>query len=478
MDKILPLARQLSQARWLPLLMILMSLGILGSTIHFGSRLLRDSIREQILSRDAELLDAVARLEQLGSDSPVAFGRQLEDPAGQMALVLKLSRLRDGVLATRLFDASGEMVVSVPVQVRSVRLTSTELDRLRRLVPLARYEPQAQLADYFLSPAALAADRLPVLSVLVPLHAEGGTNLLATAEFIQDGANLQRELARLDRNLRRQALVAFGASGTLLTVALTWAFLRLRSLTRRLQDHAASLRHANQELALSAKTSALGAVTAHVIHGLSSPLNSLQNFLSAHEGEHDEWKDAAASTRRMQSLVGEVVRVLGEQNGGAEYELPLTELAQVLERRLRPLAATKGVELTVEVHHEGALSNHRANLVLFIVENLVQNAVQATPSGKSVSVFAGPCSAGILFEVADQGPGLPDSGHDRLFVPCCSSKPGGNGIGLALSQQLARHLGATLKLVHNSSEGARFALILPEGLLETSTQTEVAENCT
>jgi C4-dicarboxylate-specific signal transduction histidine kinase len=107
------------------------------------------------------------------------------------------------------------------------------------------------------------------------------------------------------------------------------------------------------------------------------------------------------------------------------------------------------------------LSNHEADLVLLILENLIQNALDATPAGKAVRFAV--CAEGdrLVMEVADEGPGLPPEMQARLFTPCASSKKGGSGIGLAISQQLANHLGAGLSLKHSSSKGCAFQLVLP-----------------
>ncbi len=69
MEKILPLAKQLSRAKWLPPFLVFLSLLILGGTIWSGAVQLRKSVSSQIISRDAELLDAVAMLEQLGAEA-------------------------------------------------------------------------------------------------------------------------------------------------------------------------------------------------------------------------------------------------------------------------------------------------------------------------------------------------------------------------------------------------------------------------
>jgi C4-dicarboxylate-specific signal transduction histidine kinase len=67
--------------------------------------------------------------------------------------------------------------------------------------------------------------------------------------------------------------------------------------------------------------------------------------------------------------------------------------------------------------------------------------------------------------VADEGPGIPEELRPKLFAPCRTTKPGGSGIGLAISQQLAHHLGAELELKQTGPAGAVFTLTLPAALL-------------
>lgn len=70
-------------------------------------------------------------------------------------------------------------------------------------------------------------------------------------------------------------------------------------------------------------------------------------------------------------------------------------------------------------------------------------------------------AANIQFEVEDQGPGLCSLSAEKLFAPCSSAKKGGSGIGLAISRQLANHLGASLELKQSSPAGCCFRLSLP-----------------
>jgi len=70
----------------------------------------------------------------------------------------------------------------------------------------------------------------------------------------------------------------------------------------------------------------------------------------------------------------------------------------------------------------------------------------------------------VEIRVDDTGPGLPDPSN--LFVPFFTTKPGGSGIGLVLSRQIAEAHGGTLS-VENRTDGpgctARFRLPLDAG---------------
>jgi two-component system, NtrC family, nitrogen regulation sensor histidine kinase NtrY len=63
--------------------------------------------------------------------------------------------------------------------------------------------------------------------------------------------------------------------------------------------------------------------------------------------------------------------------------------------------------------------------------------------------------------VEDEGPGLSNTGN--LFVPFFTTKPGGSGIGLVLSRQIAEAHGGALTLANrDDQQGCRASLRLPQ----------------
>lgn len=458
----------LQRHRYLPVVGIGLTVLILIATVFLVRQQLRRQIREQIIGRDGEILSALALMEQYDDASESGLIGSLEQPHNQWAMVFNLSRLTM-VVAARLFTEEGKFEVGSSPQVAEADLSAPDLAALQKLKPVSHFHPRAHLGDYFLQePPATAAPEpeVPILEVNVPLHAKGQRRLLGVAQFIVDGKSMAAEFAALDQHLIRQMALPTLAGSGIVVLALGWAFRRIQTINRLLSERTASLLRANQELSLAAKVSAVGAVTAHLIHGLKNPLSGLHSFVTQHgpakaAEPNGDWELAAASAQRMKRLIDEVVRVVQDEQGGASYQITLAELGELIGEKVRPLAKSAGVEFEVRRTAEGSLSNRDGNLILLILENLVRNGIQATPNGRTVELRLLQSNSHLVCEVQDEGPGFPEAVRNSLFTPCRSSKEGGTGIGLAISRQLALHLNAELVLKSSTPHGCVFCLTVP-----------------
>ena len=95
-----------------------------------------------------------------------------------------------------------------------------------------------------------------------------------------------------------------------------------------------------------------------------------------------------------------------------------------------------------------------------VLINLVKNAVDAaTETGGGVRVGWRTTDSTLEVWVRDQGPGIPSAAN--LFVPFFTTKPGGSGIGLVLSRQIAEAHGGSLSLENVRPGGCEARLRLP-----------------
>ncbi len=442
---------------------LLAILAVLALAIMAITWWLRAGLREQILRREGESLYAVTVLQHALERERLDEFSLGSDDERLAILALQTSRLQ-GVLGAQGFTVEGGAMDSALATVAIPPPSARDWEVLRNLRPVVQFFPRATPESLTGMNKRVAAGE-PLLRITVPLHAPEETSLEGAVGFVLEGQAVAREFARLDRSLLWQASLVWLLSGGVSLAGVGWVLRRLTRAHRDLAARTDDLIRANRALSLGAKTSALGAITAHLVHGLRNPLAGLESFIQEQgNGESaqfaEAWTEANATTRRMREMVNEVVTLLQDQESGASYEVTWREALDMAAARVAQPAAVNGVTVAIETEKSGVMTNHQAGLVAAILTNLAQNACEALKGcGGTVTLRVASGAVGeVEFCVMDNGPGLPTEVAQRPFEPRLSTKPGSAGIGLAISQQLAAHLGGSLELVSTGPTGTNFRL--------------------
>ncbi len=449
-----------------PVALLLAIMGVLAAAVAGITGWLRSDLRQQILHREAESLHAVALMQQAVEMDRTGGSEPDPLPGRLLLLALQTSRLK-GVLGVQVFDGTGALLESMPTTLQVAPPDPREWVALRSLQPVARFNPAGFLGGLY----GLEEDpheRTPLLVITVPLHPPGSGALEGAAQYVLDGQSISREFRLLDRQLLRQAgLVWLLAAGVSVT-GVGWMLRRLARANAELKARTDDLVRANRELGLAAKTSALGAITAHLLHGLRNPIAGLEAFIAEQRtlgspAPGGEWNEATTAALRLKDMVNEVVNLMHDEHAGTAFELTAGEVLETVAARVAGMAQRRELVVTVDADGAGRLSNHQAGLATAILTNLAQNACEALPVGAGrLSLTAKTRGEGAIeFRVEDNGPGLPAEVQQRPFDPRQSSKPGGAGIGLAICRQLAAHLEGKLVLNDSKSTGTSFSLLIP-----------------
>jgi signal transduction histidine kinase len=442
------------------------TLVVFAAVIGFVTLQTRAGLREQLLQREADQLAAMASM-QLATDSELtSAGPGPILPGALFNAVLKASKYR-GVFSLRVYDGGRHFEGSFPVPDSDVPPGPDDWTHLEKGERVVRLHRGMRATDVTGVPET--EDNTPPLEAWVPLRRAEHGPLDGAAQFWLHGKDVAAEYEGIDRRLAMEAVLAWLAGAVVIALTIYWAFRRLTAANAELLARGEDLQRANRELVLAAKTSALGTVTAHLIHELKNPLAGLEEYVAsqAESGQDaatrgEELVAATELTKRLRGMVNDVVGVLRDEQTGATFELTPSEIAQLAVAKAQPEADRAGVKIEVRVPDGPALAARRANLSGLVIRNLLQNAIEASPRGASVHLTAETTSGGsVAFEITDQGGGLAEPIRARLFQPCMSTKTGGSGLGLALSHQLAQQAGGSLDLVRSDASGTSFRLVLP-----------------
>jgi C4-dicarboxylate-specific signal transduction histidine kinase len=271
--------------------------------------------------------------------------------------------------------------------------------------------------------------------------------------------------------------IAGWAAATALLLAGLWAAQRQRIARRRAEE---LLR-----LGQVARLNALGELSAGLAHELNQPLTAvLANTQAARRLLDDDPPDLATArnamsqaveqARRAAGVVGRLRRVIERPEAGGNVKpLVLQEVVRSAMHLLAPEFAQRGVAAQFDATAQAPVRVQAEAVALEqIVHNLLMNALQALDlvpaSERRLSVSVGRNGQEGVLTVTDNGRGIAPEAMPRLFEPFFSTREGGLGLGLSLSETLASGMGGSLSAANAAPRGARFTLLLP--LVAASTE--------
>jgi signal transduction histidine kinase len=125
-----------------------------------------------------------------------------------------------------------------------------------------------------------------------------------------------------------------------------------------------------------------------------------------------------------------------------------------------------GVAITVELGGIAAVVRLSDSILRQCVYNLVQNAIEASPSGSTVSVSGAIENEEFVLRVRDSGAGVPVELRERIFDPFVSTKAsqlstGGMGLGLSLVRRAVDAAGGSVEIFDAAGGGAEFVARIP-----------------
>ncbi|MEX2467910.1 MAG: HAMP domain-containing sensor histidine kinase [Gemmatimonadota bacterium] len=215
------------------------------------------------------------------------------------------------------------------------------------------------------------------------------------------------------------------------------------------------------------------AMARELAHQLGTPLSSLQGWLEVLRLEPGE-RPGALGDLEVAGAIGEDVERLERISHrfeliGREPELQSLSVRKVVEDLEQYLAvriprlSRKGVELLVDV--PPGLPRVMGNEVLLVwaLENVVKNALDALAGrGGKITIYAREVGGRwVSLRIRDTGPGVDPAVRDRIFEPGVSSKPGGWGVGLALSRRIVESVHKGRIELLEGTEGTTFQIRLP-----------------
>lgn len=215
----------------------------------------------------------------------------------------------------------------------------------------------------------------------------------------------------------------------------------------------------------------------NVSHELKTPLASmkvLSDSLLSQEGMPEELYreflvDITAEIERMTQIINDLLALVKTDKSNANIiinTVNINELLEQLLKRLRPIAATRNIEVIYESYRPVMADVDEVKMSIAL-NNLIENAIKYNYDAGWVRVTLNADHKFFYVKIQDSGVGIPEEFQDKIYErfyrvdKARSRETGGTGLGLALTRNIILLHRGSIKLYSKEKEGTTFTIRVP-----------------
>ena len=161
--------------------------------------------------------------------------------------------------------------------------------------------------------------------------------------------------------------------------------------------------------------------------------------------------------------------LLASQMEGRQYKSTKEKLSftELVELSAREYVQRYPERFQVQISNEDNVVNADKLMLQMAVSNLIENALKYSPADKTITIKLWEKNRQVCLQVLDEGVGIPDSEKAKIFRKFYrvgnenTRKTKGTGLGLYLTQKIARQHKGKISVKDNEPNGSIFELSLP-----------------
>ncbi|MBI4429877.1 MAG: HAMP domain-containing protein [Ignavibacteriales bacterium] len=240
-------------------------------------------------------------------------------------------------------------------------------------------------------------------------------------------------------------------------------------LTKTFNTMVQELKRSREELKRAERETAWKEMAKQVAHEIRNPLTpmrlSVQHLRQA-------FKDRVRSreailqevTKTIIEQIDTLTRIAAEFSNFArmpERKFERLELQSLLQESLALFRDMRGIEFRTKFSDTPVHLVADGDELRRVFINILRNSVQAMKKGGKISVETHLNGRQCVVTISDTGAGIPPEIQQKVFEPNFSTKTGGMGLGLAISQKAIQDLGGTISFTSEVGKGTTFEIVLP-----------------
>jgi len=227
-----------------------------------------------------------------------------------------------------------------------------------------------------------------------------------------------------------------------------------------------------EQLKNAERLSAIGQTAGIIGHDIRNPLQTIFSDTYLIKSDIDSLpenevkmslRESTDSIEENLSYINKIVQDLQDYAKPPKPTLEQVAVEKIIQEVLSTIDIPEIIKVTFLLE-DGSLSfNSDPIYMKRILTNLISNSIQALSNGGKISIRVKRKEDKALLSVEDTGQGIPFEVRDKIFMPLVTTKPKGQGFGLAVVKKLTEALNGTVTFEIELGKGTRFNIELPLG---------------
>lgn len=221
----------------------------------------------------------------------------------------------------------------------------------------------------------------------------------------------------------------------------------------------------------------------NISHELRTPLTHIKGYIEllldetlgpTTKEQFDALIVLERATGRLETLIENLIQFSEASQGDLSLSYSYATLREIINKVILQSydkAETKKIQLHTSLANDVAKVYVDAEKIVWVLDQLLDNAIKFTPTGGKVNISAKTVNNYIVLTVTDTGIGIPDERMDEIFEAfhqldgSATRRYGGTGLGLALVKRILEAHGSEIKVRSKVGKGTQFEFKLPKNQL-------------
>ena len=268
-------------------------------------------------------------------------------------------------------------------------------------------------------------------------------------------------------NIRSLEIFANQAS---LAIDHSRLYMEMEDKISELEDVTQELEKNKDLLVESASYSALGQMSAQLVHVLRNPVTSIGGAARILEKKIQDEKSLefvhmiVNETSRLESTMKDLFDFVRQLKVEKKCE-PLYPLIRKTLLLLQPTLVKHSIDVEFDVPDPDPILEMDEQLMRKMILHLVRNAIDAMPDGGTLTIAVREQRGWVTMSFSDTGVGIAEAIQERAVDPFFTTKTYGTGLGLTLVEKIVAIHGGNFSLTQKTDGGMEARINLPEKML-------------